>query len=724
MMGETYRLDGGGQTLRFSLRAGRPCLDFWGDALPADDDLDPRLFERAIPHGMLDEGEAFDLFPQAGHGFTGQPAVAFARQDGACISQMTCGSVSQTDRALSFSLVDPHAALAVTLEIGMEPATGVVSLRSRISHQGPGTLDLYWMACAALPSFHAELLTFGGRWAREYDSARMRLASGQWATESRTGRTSHHSPPFLIVGEAGFGDDHGEVLGLHLAWSGNHRLVAERLRDGRLQVQAGELFLPGEVRLAPGETYETPWFYAARSNAGLNGLSDRFHPFVRDHILGGRLTSKPRPVHFNTWEAVYFRHDLETLKGLATAAVAVGAERFVLDDGWFKGRDDDTTSLGDWTPDPVKYPDGLGPLVDHVRGLGMEFGLWVEPEMVNANSDLFRAHPDWVLGDPARDQPLGRGQYVLDLTRPEAAAAIFTQLDALLRSAPIAYLKWDMNRDLTHAVSRGWPAARAQTLAVYDLMDRLRSAHPGVEVESCASGGGRADYEILTRTDRLWISDTNDPLERQSIQQAAGLFFPPEVLGTHVGPRASHTTARVTSLETRALTAFVGHMGIEADIRAFSDPDLAALTAWIALHKEIRGLISAGRRVRLTPPDPGGIAFAVIGATQTLVSLAQIETPTTATLGPLRVSGLQDEMLYHIHLINPPARPRASMKWSPALALAEPTTASGALLRHSGLPLPILRAGELAVFHLKAASAAKEPGPPLLPPSQLALFRP
>jgi alpha-galactosidase len=701
---ETYRLDGGGQTLLIAVRAGRPALDYWGDALPAGVEADPRLFDRPVPHGMLDSGEALDLFPQAGHGFTGWPALDFAHEGGGVLSQMTCASVSRTDHGLTFHLADPLAQLTGDLEVTLEPATGVVGMRSRLTPKGAGTLDLHWMACAALPLDHDELLTFGGRWAREFDSARLRLPAGLWATESRSGRTSHHSPPFLVAGEPGFGDDHGEVLALHLAWSGNHRLLAERLRDGRLQVQAGELFLPGEVRLAPGETYETPWLYAARSHAGLNGLADRFHPFVRDHILEGRLKSKPRPVHFNTWEAVYFRHDLTTLKALATQAAAVGAERFVLDDGWFKGRDDDTTSLGDWIPDPVKYPEGLRPLADHVQGLGLEFGLWVEPEMVNAQSDLFRAHPDWILGDPDRDQPLGRGQFVLDLTRPEAADGIFAQLDALLCAAPIAYLKWDMNRDLTHPVSGGRPAARAQTLAVYGLLDRLRAAHPGVEIESCASGGGRADYEILKRTDRIWISDTNDPLERQSIQQAAALFFPPEVLGAHVGPRPSHTTARVTSLETRALTALIGHMGIEADIRAFSEPDRAALTAWIAFHKEVRSLIHAGRRVRLSPPDPGGVAFAVIGAAGALVSLAQIETPKTATLRPLRVSGLEDEMIYHIRLINPPARPRASMKVAPALALGETLTATGALLRQSGLPLPILRAGELAVFHLELAS--------------------
>ena len=701
-MTQSLRLEGGGQSLVIGLRAGRAHLDYWGPSLPAGaaTPIDTRLLDRATPHGMLDAGEAFDLFPQCGHGFTGRPALAFSRPDGGFISQLEVVAAEVMAGEARLQLADARAGLAADLKITFDPATGVAGFRTTLRNLGDTPVRVDGLSAVALPAPGDDLLTFGGRWAREFSSARRRLDEGLWVSESRTGRTSHHSPPFLIAGEAGFGDAHGVVLGVHLAWSGNHQLFVERLRDGRLQVQAAELLWPGELVLAPGESCETPWVYAARSDGGLNGLSARLHPFVRDQILGGRLRGRPRRVHFNTWEAVYFRHDLAELMALADVAAEAGAERFVLDDGWFKGRNDDTSSLGDWSPDAAKFPQGLGPLCDHVRGLGLDFGLWVEPEMANADSDLLRANPDWILGEPDRIQPLGRGQYVLDLTRPEVAEAIFTQLDRLLTEQPIGYLKWDMNRDLTHPASRGRPTGREQTLAVYALIDRLRAAHPAVEIESCASGGGRADYEILRRTDRIWTSDCNDPIERQTIQQAFLIFFPPEVMGAHIGPAASHTTARAASLEFRALTALFGHVGIEADVRRFPPRDLAALKTYIGLYRQVRDRLHGGQVLRQTPPDPGGVAFTVGDDTGVFASVAQLETPRTAGMAPLRLTGLTPDAVYRVRLLNPPERSRAAMKVAPALASGEILHAAGREIAVIGLPMPILRAGEIAIFQL------------------------
>lgn len=703
-----FRLDGGGESLVFLVPdAGAPELAYWGLELgPADPIPDlARLAERAVPQGALDRGEALNWVPEAGQGFTGHPGLIARRGECELISQMAVREVDGDGATARVRLADDLAGIELALTLALDAATGVLTSRAALRNLGDGPLAVEWLAAGALASPHAELMLFDGRWAREFIPVRQTLTSGLVVKENRTGRTSHHAPPFMIAGEPGFGEAAGEAFALHLAWSGDHRMFAERLRDGRVQIQAGELLRPGEVVLAPGEAYQTPQLYIARSAAGLNGLSDRLHPFVRETILGGRLKARPRPVHYNTWEAVYFDHDLGRLKGLADLAAEVGIERFVLDDGWFKGRDDDTTSLGDWRVDPRKYPDGLTPLIDHVRSLGMEFGLWVEPEMANTDSDLIRAHPDWILGAPGRRQPLGRGQYVLDLTRPAVSEAIVAQLDALLAAHPIAYLKWDMNRDLTHAVSGGQASTHRQTLAVYALIDRLRAAHPGVEIESCASGGGRADYEILKRTDRIWTSDCNDPIERAQIQRAFSIVFPPEVMGAHVGPETAHTTGRTTTLKLRALTALAGHMGVEADLSAFTPGRRAELAEAIALHKDLRGLLHSGRTVRLAHPDPGLLAQLVADGERAVVIAIQAETPRTAAPAPLRLLGLDPAAGYALRQLNPPRHPSGAMKRVPPLTRGETLRANGAILAHAGVALPVLRAGEIAVFLLERVSA-------------------
>jgi len=702
LTGLGFRLDGGGESLVFlTPGGGAPELAYWGPRLTGDDTVDTlaAIADRAVAPSQLDAGQRLSWMPHAGEGFSGWPALMAHRNGELLITQLRASRVAADNGEAWIDLTDALAGVELRLTLALDADTGVLSSRARLVNLGaPLTLD--WLAAGALPSPHAEVMLFDGRWGREFAPVRQSVLTGMLMKENRTGRTSHHAPPFLIIGEAGFGEAHGEVFAVHLAWSGDHRLFAERLRDGRVQVQGGELLHPGEVILARGEAYETPWLHITRSATGLTGLSDRLHPFVRDTILGGRLKARPRLVHYNTWEAVYFDHDPARLRALAELAASVGVERFVLDDGWFAGRANDRAGLGDWRPDRVKYPAGLALLIAHVRGLGMEFGLWVEPEMANADSDLLRAHPDWILGASGRDQPLGRGQYVLDLTRSEVSDTIFAQLHSLLAAHDIGYLKWDMNRELTHAVSAGRAATHRQTLSVYALIDRVRAAHPRVEIESCASGGGRADYEILRRTDRIWTSDTNDPIERQAIQRAFSIFFPPEVMGAHVGPRASHTTARAASLRMRALTALPGHMGVEADLAAMSADERAALAEAIALHKTLRAWLHAGRTVRLEHPDPGMVGLAVVAEDRAFVSAAQIATPATATPAPLRLAGLSRDRDWTVRPLHPPRRPRATLAQTGFLALGEPVTVSGRVLAHAGLPMPILHAGEIIAFLL------------------------
>lgn len=699
-MGQLIRIDGGGETIVLELRPGPPRLVYWDARLaPGTPLLDvARLATGPVVNVGFDDGEAFDLVPETGRGFVGHPAVICHRDDGRFITQLAFEGFEAGPHAAEIRLADRMAGVGLAMTVELDAETGVATFGSRLSNLADGMLEVDWLAPAALPLPGDEALFFDGRWAHEFRPVRERVRSGLLMKENRAGRTSHHAPPFAVAGEAGFSEEKGRVLGAHLAWSGDARVFVERLRDGRLQLQAGELFWPGELRLSAGESYETPRLYAARSDTGLGGLSDRFHPFVRHGIMGGRLAARPRLVHFNSWEAVYFRHELEELKALADTAQAIGAERFVLDDGWFKGRNDDRAGLGDWTPDPAKYPEGLAPFIAHVHALGLEFGLWVEPEMANADSDLLRANPDWVLGEAGRRQPLGRGQYVLDLSRPEVTDHLFGVLDGLLAANDIQYLKWDMNRDLSHAASGGRPSSHKQTLAVYALIDRVRAAHPGVEIESCSSGGGRADYEILKRTDRIWTSDCHDPHERQPTQAGFSIFFPPEVMGAHVGASPDHTTHRRTSVALRAITALFGHLGVETDVRAFSPRDAAALTGWIATYKAQRALIHGGRSMRLDMTDPGAMAVMVTDGRAALVAYAQLQTPATALLAPLRPRGLGPDAVYELRRTFPPPRPLPHE--SPAFADGVVTRLSGRAIEAIGLPLPQLRAGEAALFQL------------------------
>ena len=370
--------------------------------------------------------------------------------------------------------------------------------------------------------------------------------------------------------------------------------------NGQQVLGAGELVLPGEIRLAAGESYQSPWLHAAFGD-GLNEVSRRFHRYLR---VPAHAPASPRPVVVNTWEAVYFDHDLDRLTELAEAAAAAGAERFVLDDGWFLGRRNDHAGLGDWFVDPTVWPDGLAPLIERVHRLGMQFGLWVEPEMINLESELARAHPEWIFRAGGREGIATRQQYVLDLGHPDAYAYIAGCLHALLDEYDIACLKWDHNRMVVEAghSPSGAPGVHRHTLAVYRLMDELRQRHPGLEIESCAGGGGRIDLEILNRTDRVWPSDCIDALERQQIQRYTMLLLPPELVGTHLGDAEAHTTQRRHHVGFRAAAALWGHMGIEWDLTSATPGKRALVRRWVELHKQFASAAALRRRRGRRPP--------------------------------------------------------------------------------------------------------------------------
>ena len=444
---------------------------------------------------------------------------------------------------------------------------------------------------------------------------------------------------------------------------------------------------------AEGETYVAPWLLGAWSGDGLDTIGHRFNRLVR---RGARATG-PRKVLVNTWEATYLDLRLDRLTALADAAASVGVERFVLDDGWFRGRHTDTTSLGDWTVDEEVWPEGLHPLVAAVHARGMDFGLWVEPEMVNEDSDLARAHPDWVLRGRSTLPPTWRHQQVLDLQVPAAYEHVRDALLALLAEYPIAFLKWDHNRDLVDVAHDGRPAVHGQTLAAYRLLDELRAAHPDLEIESCASGGGRIDAEVLTRTDRVWPSDTIDAVERQRIQRWTSLLVPPEMLGAHVGGPVAHTTGRTLGLGLRAATALLGHLGIEWDLTAASDDERAEVAEWVALHQRVRPVLASGRLVRGDVADPALSVTGVVAedGAQAWYVVATVDTVTTAAPPLVVLPGL-DPTASYVVVAHRPGRAGIRADLGSTWLDGEGVLVPGAALVSVGVRLPVM-APETAV---------------------------
>jgi len=634
---------------------------------------------------LLAAARPCSLLPEHGEGWFGRPGLSGHRLDtgagdpaaGRDWSPLFVPTQSEHDgRRARTEAADNGAGLELVTEIEAMPG-GTIRARHTLANRGrqPYVVDSLEVVFP-LPARTGEILDFTGRQTAERVPQRHQIGDGLWLREGRRGHTGHDSATAVIAGVPGFTFGRGEAYGLHVAWSGNtvHRVervpsglgmtgTGERMLPGATTIGGGELLLPGEIVLAEGESYTTPWVYLAATRSGLDDLSAQFHGYLRSRPAHPR---SPRPVNLNVWEAVYLRHDFSKLAALADVAADIGVERYVLDDGWFRGRRTDQAGLGDWWVDEDVWPAGLHQLADYVRTRGMQFGLWIEPEMVNPDSDLYRAHPDWILSAGQRRPPLQRHQLVLDLTRPEVTAYLLERISALLSEYLISYVKWDCNRDIIDAgsgVRAGAPAAHGQALAVYALLDELRARHPDVEWESCAAGGGRIDLGMLERVERVWTSDMTDALARQSIQRWTGQLVPPEYLGAHVSASFSHQTGRYMPMSLRGATALFGHFGIEADITAVDDDDIAELAGWIQLYKRHRALIHSGRVVRIDTPDDTAWMHGVVAADRSaaLLSYAQLDEPRNDQPAALRVPGLDPRRRYQISDVTPgPRRPRRS----------------------------------------------------------------
>ncbi len=650
-----------------------PAVVHWGRDPGSLDGLAARL-ERPRAPATLDAPAPLTLVPGAG-GFPGRAGLECHRSGGRVSAAAWDSTWSVSSTGLWFEAIDEAAGLSIVGSLRVEAA---IIVDVSVTNTGDESLFVDHLApVLPLPDRSDEILRLTGQWCAEFQPLRMPWPIGTHLIETRRGRTSHDAVPVAFFGPHGFGEHHGDVHGVHLAWSGSHTVRIDRLPDGRRLVQAGELLVPGEIALGPGERYDAPTLLATAGD-GLTACSQRFHR----HIRQGQ-PERPRPVLLNTWEAVYFDHDLDRLRALADRAASVGVERFVLDDGWFGGRRDDTAGLGDWWVSPDAHPEGLGPLIDHVTGLGMEFGIWVEPEMVNPDSDLFRAHPAWVLGDPSLT---GRNQLVLDLSIDECWQHVHAALDRLLHDHDIAFVKWDMNRDIAATGSH------RQTLALYRMLDSLGVRHPGLEIESCASGGGRADAGILCRTQRIWTSDCNDPHERQTIQRGFSTHLPPEVMGAHIGPPRAHTTGRTHRLAFRAATALFGHLGIEWNLLDATERELDKLRSWVDLHKELRPLLHGGDVVRLDPPDDASMAHGVVSTDRSaaIFSFAQMSTARAPTPPQLLLPGLDPDGSYLVSRIVMPGDPLGLAPEQPGWIDGDGVVASGRALASVGIQMPRL----------------------------------
>ncbi len=739
------------QDVRLHLRAGAtsllldfgpgtqlPAVVHWGSDLgPLDADLAHSLTVANTPLigiNCVDEPVRLSLPVEARGGFTGRPGLSGSRAGRSWSPAFGVTSIAVNGQAINgfhedgpcqvaVTAADAEACLELTLHLELSDC-GLLRMRAQLTNTGAEyTLDDLVLTLP-VPDRAGEILDLAGRWGRERSPQRAPFAVGTHLREGRKGRTGADAATVLHVGTPGFNFADGEIWAVHTAWSGNHTHYAELTFDGNRVIGGGELLLPGEVRLGTGEHYTSPWLYAVYGR-GLDEIARHFHTFLRsrDNHVGWH-----RPITLNVWEAVYFDHDLDRLLDLADRAAALGVERYVLDDGWFGARRNDLRGLGDWTVSPDVWPKGLHPLVNRVRERGMEFGLWFEPEMINEDSDLARAHPEWIMAARAELPVESRHQQVLNLAIPECYDNILGQILAILDEYDIGYLKWDHNRDLIEAGTRpddGRAAVHGQTEALYRMLETIKKAHPGLEIESCSSGGARVDLGILSHTDRVWVSDCIDPLERQQMMRWTTQLLPPELLGSHIASGRSHTTGRTHDLNFRAATAVFGHLGIEWDLIEASDRALAELAAWIEFYKANRELLLTGDLVRMDEPGDGFLVHGVVSPdkSRAIFALVEIASPL-ADPGPrLRFRHLDPETVYRVAPVLVGAAPSG---------LVPPIWWGGEALR----PVPQLDPDNAQHTHLAPQAALTFPGasftgsqlmaagvrPPRLHPDQAVLF--
>ncbi|KQN30222.1 alpha-galactosidase [Sphingomonas sp. Leaf38] len=676
---------------------------YWGASLAAGDPLvstdpvktgDPVLVKAPGELSGFDPAGSVTLqeYPGQGEGLVNDPGIKTIFADGNRDLVLKYRSHSVQGETLIIELADIRRPLSVTLRYTIDPETGVLARSASVRNgdSRPVRVDQIASAVFTLPvgdDYRLHYLT--GRHAAEWQKKDVAITPALTVLESRRGSTGHGNNPYFAIGKQGATSEaHGPVWFGALAWSGSFRISVGQDNLGRIRVMGGYNPYDFSWSLKPGETLDTPIFYAGYSDAGMGGASRIFHRFEVAHIMPGGVKAKLRPVLYNSWEATAFDVTEAGQEALAEKAAKIGVERFVVDDGWFGARNSDKAGLGDWTVNRTKFPNGMKPLIDKVHTLGMDFGLWVEPEMVNVDSDLYRAHPDWVLNYTGRPRTEGRNQLVLNLARKDVRDHLLGVLDTLVSENDIAFLKWDYNRNWTEA---GWPAMPVQDQQrvyvdyvrnLYHILTELRRRHPKLEIEGCSGGGGRVDLGILGLTDEVWPSDNTDPADRLMIQDGFTQAYPTSVMMAWVTDSPNWANTRATSLDYRFLSSMQGGLGIGANLDKWQQEDFATATKWVAAYKTIRQTVQRGQLYRIDPPSTDN-------ATSATMYVAQD-----------RRQGVMFQMLHssmwrdnpapnHPQGLDPSVTYRVSILGGGVLPEGVPARASGAYWMERGLRAPL-----------------------------------
>jgi alpha-galactosidase len=706
-----FRIDGAGISYIFGVNEkGQLQSLYWGQRLDADDPFPSPI---SLP-GHTSFDPSINATPQEfvawGGALYSTPDLKITFPDGNRDLVLRYASHTIEGNSLSIVLKDILLNVYVTLQYRIDPVTGILCRSAVIENrtQAPFTIEQAWSATWNLPeAMDYQLRYLTGRWAGEWNLQQQSIHPGKVVLESRRGSTGDQNNPWFAVERSDQQDeDHGDVWFGALGWSGSWSIAIEENQTHQVRVTGGFNPFDFAYQLAPGEKLQTQPFYGGFSHGGIGGASRLLHRFEITTILPHSPHPRLRPVLYNSWEATQFHVDEAGQEALAERAASIGVERFVVDDGWFGERNSDHAGLGDWVVNPEKFPHRLKPLIDKVHSLGMDFGLWVEPEMVNPDSELYRKHPDWVLNFPGRPRTEGRHQLVLNLARADVRAYVYGFLDKLLTENDIAFLKWDYNRNWSEP---GWPAVAPQEEKkiyvkyienLYSILEELRQQHPNVEIESCSGGGGRVDLGIMRYTDEVWPSDNTDPFDRLSIQNGFTYAYTPGVMMAWVTDSPSWMNNRSTSLEYRFLSAMQGSLGLGANLSKWTPEDFATAKKMIAQYKQIRQTIQRGSLYRLISPLNGSEFSANESVSTDLsqaVILAFLHSSEMGCLFPrIYPHGLDPHIVYNLQALDGNA------------ASGTPVSASGAYWMQNGLNVSLRGDFQAAAFLFEEVKPAQD----------------